>query len=167
MTNTRITPWLTVHGKGSARTVPRLWFQTLLNQLFTCIKWLPPLLATLKDTSGNSLKFVLPFTAACSLPLSILKISRKSAAQPTATMHRTIIASRQKSGRWWNCVSLKGNPGDLSEPNENVVCPHYSETRYPGSGLRHTAGEWHHHIQVDHVSLDSTVAKVHPDGTGA
>jgi len=31
MTNTRITPWITVHGKGSARTAPRLWFHTLLS----------------------------------------------------------------------------------------------------------------------------------------
>ena len=46
MTNTRITPWVTVQGKGSARTAPRLWFPTLLNKLPAGITRVLPLLPT-------------------------------------------------------------------------------------------------------------------------
>ena len=46
MKNTRITPWITVQGKGSARTAPRFWFPTLLSKLFTRATWLLPLLPT-------------------------------------------------------------------------------------------------------------------------
>ena len=46
MTNTRITPCITVQGKGSARTAPWLWFTTLLSKLYLCVTWLLPLLPT-------------------------------------------------------------------------------------------------------------------------
>jgi hypothetical protein len=59
-------------------------------------------------------------------PLSTLHLSRKSAAQPTATTHRAMIASSQRSNRWSNDVSPEENPGNLPKSNENVVCPLYT-----------------------------------------
>ena len=41
------------------------------------------------------------------------------------------------------------------------------QARRPRSRVRRTAGNDIINIQVDHVSLDSTAVKVHPDGTGA
>ena len=46
MTNTRITPWITVQGKGSARTAPRHGISTLLNTLFGRITRSMPFLMT-------------------------------------------------------------------------------------------------------------------------
>jgi len=46
MTNTRITPWVTVQGKGLGRTAPRFWFPTLLNKFYACVTRPLPLLPT-------------------------------------------------------------------------------------------------------------------------
>jgi len=48
---------------------------------------------------GNSRETRLAVTATRSLTLSIMNLSRKSAAQPTATVHWAMIASSQQSSR--------------------------------------------------------------------